>query len=183
MACRDNFKLMRKIIVVAVALLCACISYAQTKFPEDWIGTWKGEISWNRFGNDTVKDFKMQLRIQPADSVGHYTWHIIYGDSSKDSRPYLMKAVDKNKGHWLLDERNGIFIDHYYFAGKLSCAFTVQNTTIINNCWREGEELIVEFYALSAKAVSTTGLNTDDSPIVNSYGVRSYQRAELKKSK
>lgn len=169
-----------------MVLLSASMSYAQSKkddvrFPEDWIGNWKGEISWSRFGNDTVRNFKMQLRIQPADSIGHYTWHIIYGDSSKDRRPYVMKPVANSKGHWLLDERNGIFIDHYYFAGKLSCAFTVQNTTIINNCWREGEKLIVEFYALSAKPVSTTGLNTEDSPIVNSYGVRSYQRAELRR--
>ena len=123
----------------------------------------------------------MQLRIQPADSAGHYTWHLIYGEENKDSRPYILKPLDTVKGHWLLDELNGILIDHYYVAGRMSSAFTVINSTIINNTWREGDKLIVEFYGLTAKPVSTTGKNTDESPTVNSYGVRTYQRAELTK--
>ncbi|HEY0678600.1 MAG TPA: hypothetical protein VGD17_09950 [Chitinophagaceae bacterium] len=121
----------------------------------------------------------MQLRIQPTDSAGHYTWHLIYGEGKEDSRPYILKPVDPAKGHWILDELNGILIDHYYVAGRVSSAFTVMNSTIINNAWLEGDKLIVEFYGLTAKPVSTSGKNTEESPTVNSYGIKTYQRAEL----
>lgn len=159
--------------------------HAQTKqekrvrFPEDFIGNWKGEVKWHRVANDTPRVVKMQLNIQPADSAGHYTWHLVYGEGKKDDRPYILKPVDPLKGHWVLDELNGIFIDHYFVGNRLSCAFTVQNSTIISNCWREGDKLVVEFYSTSAKPVSTTGLNTEDSPIVNTYALKAYQRAEL----
>lgn len=125
---------------------------------------------------------KMQLVVLPADSAGTYTWQIVYGDKGQDNRPYVLKPVDTAKGHWVVDERNGIVLDQYFVANRFTSAFTVQNTTIVDSYWREGKNLIVEFHSLSAKAVNTTGNGTEESPTVMSYGVKGFQRAILEKS-
>ena len=123
----------------------------------------------------------MQLIIKPADSANTFTWQIIYGDKGEDNRPYLLKPVDTAKGHWQIDERNGIIIDQYFIGNRFTSAFSVQTTTIVDSYWREGDNLVAEFYGLTSKPVSTTGKGTEDSPKVDSYGTKSYQRAVMKK--
>lgn len=125
----------------------------------------------------------MQLIIAPADTSGQYSWQIIYGEKNADNRPYLLKPVDTAKGHWVVDERNGILLDQYWMGNRFTNAFTVQNSTILDSYRIEGEEMIVEFYSISAKPVTTSGYGTEESPIVNSYATRSYQRAALRKKK
>ncbi len=125
----------------------------------------------------------MQLIIKPTDSANTYTWQIIYGDKGEDNRPYILKPVDTAKGHWQIDERNGIVLDQYLIANRFTSAFTVQATTIVDSYWREGKDLIAEFYSLTAKPVGTTGKGTEDSPKVDSYGTKGYQRAVMKRKK
>ena len=125
----------------------------------------------------------MQLIIQPADSVNTYTWQIIYGAKGEDNRPYILRPLDTAKGHWQIDERNGIRLDQYFIGNRLSCAFTVQSTTIVNTYWREGDQLVAEFLSLSAKPVSTSGKDTEESPRVDSYQTKGFQKAVLKKKK
>ncbi len=125
----------------------------------------------------------MQLIIKPADSVNTYTWQIIYGDKGEDNRPYILKPVDTAKGHWQIDERNGIILDQYFIGNRFTSAFTVQTTTIVDSYWREGQNMVAEFYGLTTKPVRTSGEGTDDSPKVDSYGTKSYQRALLVKKK
>lgn len=146
-----------------------------------FIGHWRGELKWFQTGKKEPQNVKMQLIIQPADTLGQYTWQIIYGEKSEDNRPYLLKPVDTSKGHWVIDERNGIVIDQYWTGNRFTSMFTVQNSTILNSYWIEGDKLIAEFYATGAKPVVATGAGTEDSPTVNSYAVKSYQKAVLKK--
>jgi hypothetical protein len=123
----------------------------------------------------------MQLIIRPADTAGQYTWQLIYGERGEDNRPYLLKPVDSAKGHWVVDERNGILLDEYLVGNKLHCVFTVQNTTICNSYWLEGEKMMVEFYSINARPVRTSGNGTEESPKVDSYAVKGFQKAVLKR--
>ncbi len=125
----------------------------------------------------------MQLKIQPADTLGHYTWQLIYGEQSEDNRPYILKPVDAAKGHWVIDERNGIALDQFWAGPVFSGAFSIQGSTIVNNYKLEKDRLIVEFYSLLTKAVRQSGNGTPESPQVDSYAVRSYQKAILKRKK
>jgi hypothetical protein len=134
-------------------------------------------------GKKEPQKVKMQLIIQPADTAGQYTWHIIYGEKSEDNRPYLLKPVDTGRGHWVIDERNGILIDQYWVGNRFTSMFTVQNSTILDSYYIEDGRLIAEFYAISAKPVSTTGLGIEDVPTVNSYEIKTYQKAILKKKR
>jgi hypothetical protein len=153
------------------------------KFPDAFVGNWKGEISWFAQGAKEPKKFAMQLRVQPADTAGQFTWQIIYGKEEKDNRPYLLKAVDTAKGHWVIDERNGIVLDQYWLGNKLQGAFTVAGSTIVNSYWIENGRLMVEFVSYPAKPLARTGSGTEDSPYVDSYAIKSFQKGILSKAK
>ncbi|HVF81236.1 MAG TPA: hypothetical protein VM884_04860 [Flavisolibacter sp.] len=161
-------------------IFCNSVS-AQNSFPQSFLGHWEGTLYWYQTGKRTPQTVKMQLIIRPADSADAYTWQIIYGNKGEDNRPYILKPVDTAKGHWQVDERNGIVLDQYFVGERFTSAFTVQNTTIMDSYWREGNNLVAEFYAITAKPVASTGKGTEDSPKVESYGTRSYQRAVMKK--
>lgn len=164
---------------LAFSLLLANILTAQdlSKF----IGHWQGELQWFQTGKQQPQKVKMQLIIQPADTAGQYTWQIIYGDKNEDNRPYLLKPVDTAKGHWVIDERNGIILDQYWVGNRFTSMFTVQNSTILDSYWIEDDRLVAEFYGTSAKPVTTTGVGTEEIPTVNSYSIKTYQKAILKR--
>ena len=125
----------------------------------------------------------MELRIQPADSTDSYTWQLIYGSKEEDYRPYILKPVNKEEGHWVIDELSGIVLDQYWTGNKFSGAFTVQKSTIINSYWMEDDKLYVEFFNIGAKPMITTGKGTDEIPFVDSYKLGSYQKAVLIRAK
>jgi hypothetical protein len=146
-------------------------------FPASFVGHWEGTLLWHSQGK--VQSVAMQLRIQPADSSGHYTWQLIYGAGGEDNRPYLLKPVDTARGHWMIDERNGIILDQYWLAGRLSASFTVQQTTIVNAYWLQGDTLHSEFLSLTARPVRKSGDQGPEIPAVESFGVKGYQKAVL----
>ncbi len=170
---------MRSLLILILFAFVSSVATAQSSFPESWIGNWKGELQWFRTGTTEPQKVNMELRIQKGDSAGNYTWHLIYGSVSEDSRPYILKAKDAAKGHWVIDELNGIVLDQFWVANKFCGAFTVQNNTIVNNYWIQDGKLMIEFYSLGAKPLVTTGLGTEESPKVDSYRVGSYQKAIL----
>lgn len=165
-------------LLMAIAVSTASNAQAGS-FPQAWVGNWKGELNWYRGTAKEPQKVMMELRIHPADSVNKYTWQLIYGGATEDNRPYNLIAKDTAKGHWVIDENNGIILDQFWVANRLTGAFTVQASTIINTYWMEGGRLIAEFYSLSAKPISTTGKGTQDSPSVDSYKIGSYQVAIL----
>jgi hypothetical protein len=175
---------MTRYILLFALLICASLIYAQKKtFPETWIGNWKGELQWFKTGKSTPQKVTMELRIQKTDTAGQYTWQIIYGSPSEDNRPYILFAKDTAAGHWVIDEKNGIVLDQFWVGNKFAGAFTVQNSTIVNNYWMENGKLMVEFYSIAAKPIATTGDGTDESPKVDSYKVGSFQKAVLTRQK
>lgn len=168
-----------------LSLLIVCIpvlSQAQAaSFPKAWTGNWKGELQWYKTGNPQPQKVNMELRIQPADSINKYTWHLIYGAATEDNRPYYLVPKDSSGIHWAVDENNGIVLDQYWVGNKLCGMFTVMNATIISKYWMEGEELVMEMLTIRAKPLITTGNGTEESPAVDSYGVSGYQLARLRR--
>lgn len=172
---------MLRLYFLPLLFLCSISNAQQTKFPQSWMGHWKGELQWSKAGNDTVQKVKMELHISPSAEPGKYNWQILYGDNKADNRPYILFAKDSTKGHWAIDENNGIVLDQFLIADRFCGAFTVQNSTIINNYWLDGDKLVVEFYNLNLKTSFSSGKGTEESPLVDSYRIRSYQKAILHK--
>ena len=151
-------------------------------FPNNFIGKWQGKIQW--YSNGKFKmEFTMRLNVKPTDSAGKYTWQIIYGDDKKDNRPYFLRAVDTSKGHWVVDENDGIKIDTYIAGNNANSAFTVGNSTIVDNYSVSGNTMSVEFFTILLKEPIKSGQGTEDVPFVDSYKVVSFQKGELKKIK
>ncbi len=171
---------MRRILIVT-ALFTAHCGISQSSFPQDWSGNWKGELLWYKTGQSQPQQVPMELHIHRGDSAGTWSWQLIYGAASEDNRPYTLMAKDNSGIHWAIDENNGIVLDQYWVANKLSGAFTVMNSTIINNYWMEDDALVAEFYSLGAQPVSVSGKGTEESPSVSSYRVSGYQKAVLKR--
>jgi hypothetical protein len=171
---------MKPVVLFAFFLAVSLNAFAQS-FPQDFIGKWEGDILWYQSPGKEPKKIAMQLSILPADSAHKFSWHMIYGSPTEDSRPYTLIAKDTTKGHWIIDEHNGIIIDEYWIAGRLTSMFTVQNSTIVNNYWIENGQLHAEFYTMSAKPIATTGKGDKEIPFVDSYQTKSYQKAILQK--
>lgn len=175
---------MKGFFLTAILFAAGIISKAQVKnnFPQDFIGKWKGTLQWFRTGNPQPQQVNMELYILPSkDTAGQYSWHLIYGSPNADSRPYVLKAIDSAKGHWVIDEVNGIILDQYWVGNRFSGSFTVQTSTIVNSYFIENGQMIVEFISYGAKPLATTGKGNEDSPFVDSYSVKAFQRAVLKK--
>jgi hypothetical protein len=168
--------------LLTLSLLFSLSALSQSgSFPKSWVGNWKGELLWYTGAAKEPKKINMELRIQPLDSPHKFSWQLIYGSATEDNRPYTLIAKDTAKGHWVIDENNGIVLDQFWIAGKFCGAFTVQTSTIINNYWLENGKLHVEFYSISAKPVATTGKGDKEIPFVDSYQMKSYQKAVLEK--
>jgi hypothetical protein len=151
---------------------------ATTDFPRSFIGNWKGTLQWMVAGKPT-QTFTMQLHIQPTDTAGQYTWQIIYGDDAKDNRPYILKPVDTAKGHWVIDENDGIILDSYMHGNSIHGAFTVQGNTIIDNYKIENGKMLVEFFSVKLDNKKQSGKGTTETPFVDSYLISSYQSGIL----
>jgi hypothetical protein len=151
-------------------------------FPQNFIGHWKGKLQWQRVGKPS-QTFTMQLIVQPADTIGQYTWQIIYGDSATDNRPYILKPIDTANGHWTIDETDGIVLDSYVFNNNIKGAFTVMNNTIIANYSVEKNKMMVEFFTINLSKKTTSGKGTEAVPFVDSYTIGSFQTGVLFKVK
>lgn len=160
-------------------LFTGAVLFAQSPvFPDDWTGNWKGELHWYKAGQTVPQKVPMELRIQKTDST-FWTWHLIYGTPREDSRPYILKPVDRSKGHWVVDEKNGILLDQFWLGNSLTGAFTVSGSTILNTYRMENNELVIDFFSLAAKPLATTGKGDEEIPFVDSYRVTGKQTARL----
>ncbi|MFM9909302.1 MAG: hypothetical protein ACKVOW_08135 [Chitinophagaceae bacterium] len=143
---------------------------ANISFPGSFIGNWKGEMVWSKPGKNIPQTFIIELKIQTLkDSAGQYSWNIIYGSENKDNRPYILKAIDSSKGHWVVDEVNTIVLDQYWVENKFQGVFSVQNATIVNSYWIENDKMRVEFLPYGTKLINTTGKGDKETPFVESY--------------
>ena len=149
-------------------------------FPSSWVGKWRGNMTWYQ-GIQQRQGVQMELHILPADSTDQYTWRIIYGTGGQDNRPYILKPFNKERGHWLIDERNSIVLDQFLIGSRFCGTFTVEGNTIMNCYELQGDSLLVEFYNFQEKPIVITGGGDSTVPKVKTYGMRSHQRAILKR--
>jgi hypothetical protein len=175
---------MKKLFLFVLFIILTHFAIAQNKttFLQSFIGNWKGKLQWMVAGKPT-QTFTMQLRIKPTDTANQYTWQIIYGDASKDNRPYILKPVDTAKGHWIIDENDGIILDSYVHGNAIHGAFTVQGNTIVDNYVIENGKMRIEFFSIKLDDKKQSGKGTKETPFVDSYKISSYQTGVLARVK
>ncbi|KYP15676.1 hypothetical protein [Flavihumibacter sp. CACIAM 22H1] len=172
--------------ILSALLLVVFVQYGtaqeagKASFPKSWVGKWKGALTWHQ-GLQERPGVMMELHILPADSTDHYSWRIVYGTAQKDNRPYLLKPFNKERGHWLIDERNSIVLDQFLIGDRFCGTFTVEGNTILNSYQLSGDSLLVEFYNFQEKPIVITGGGDTTTPKIKTYGMRSHQRAVLRR--
>lgn len=107
---------------------------------------------------------------------------MVYAGNYDAVRAYVLQAVDKTKGKWMIDEKNGILLEQFLYGNQLTGVFTVQDATIVNSYRVEQDQMTVEFTSFKLSPSLSSGGQSEDIPPVESYTVYSYQRAVLKRN-
>ena len=176
-------KMSVKQIVQVFALICLATNlFSQpASFPSDWMGVWEGQLDIYR-GPQKVDDLLMSLEVSPTDQADKYNYFITYGVGEDALRPYSIKLLDSAKGHFVLDEHNGIAIDMFLIGNRLVSTFEVMGSLIQTMTYRSGDKLIYEIIAGDFNAPSMSGdtiMGADTIPAVQAFPMRALQRAEL----
>jgi hypothetical protein len=147
-------------------------------FPSGWEGVWRGACRYGPPGSP-AKPMTMELRVRPIEGRDAWTWTIVYGGpGGSQTRPYELIPVDREKGHWRIDEKNGIVLDNWLVEETLHCRFSVQSNVIeVRNEMRDGG-IDVMLTTYDAKPASVTG-GEGRIPAVGSYRLLSVQRGRL----
>lgn len=153
--------------------------------PPEWIGHFRGPSQVIAPGRPPL-DFTMELIVAPTATEGEYTWTIIYdGAQAKQTRPYKLVTRDAAKGHFAVDEGNGIVLDCRLFGSTFYGQFEISGSRIttresLENAGTPEERLVVEMVTTDADAPSATG-GKNGIPEVRSWLPVSLQRAVLKR--
>jgi hypothetical protein len=161
------------------------IAFSQQSFPESWEGNYKGQLMI--YGVDSVKmKIDMELKIAKTSNDSVFDWTIIYNFKGKnDIRAYSLLIVDRQKGHYKIDEKNSILIDSYFHNNSvLTSFFEVAESNIIASYSKKDDDIIFEIISSKTEPVSRTG-NTkykdEDISEVLSFKVNGRQRGVLKR--
>lgn len=158
---------------------------ATGRFPEDWLGTWVGEVIV--LGPEGERDrFAMELAITPGDQPSRWSWTIVYsGRAGRSERRYQLLARDPAEGTWAIDERNGIVLETRLIDGTLHCCFDVGTARIL---WRQTlldpgtprQRIELEILAASTEPVTITALE-GGAQSTSSWPPHQVQRAVLRR--
>ena len=107
-------KVTEKVIQIAPAVPTSTNVEMDTKFPESWLGNWKGELKISK-GSGVVQTLPMNMSIETTDKAGEYSWLTYFGDKAETSKPYTLKTLDAENGLYVIDEENSIKIESYLF--------------------------------------------------------------------
>jgi hypothetical protein len=176
-----------KSAIISCALLLFCVTLFSQNNEEantaisPWLGEWEGELIIQSTSKPLQK-VPMKIMHFKTDTVGTYGWFLIYGeDETKGTRAYYLKEKNVSKGHYVLDEKNGIFLDTYLAGSKMISTFDVDGSLITSVYdLQENGNMIFEIYFGKTDDATLSG-GSEGIPIVKSFEMGGFQRAELKR--
>jgi len=178
---------MKRLWLLVTLTSIAFTGIAQEQFPDSWVGNYSGELEI--YAVDSVRmKLNMKLKIQPSVKDSIYSWTIVYDlKDGVDVRAYELRVINKEKGHYQIDEKNSIVIDSYFKKNIFTSFFQVMDSFIIATyTFNTDDEIVFEIIASKTKEVSASGggkWNDEEIPRVLSYEVNGRQRAVLIKDK
>lgn len=176
---------MKLILKLFLFFFFSFLTYGQQSFPASWVGEYKGKLLI--YGVDSVRmSADMELKIAKTQNDSVFDWTIIYDFKDKrDVRAYSLILVDRQKGHYKIDEKNTILIDSYLYNNSIFTSyFKVTNNYIISSYTKKGNNIVFEIISSKTEPVSSTGNNKykdEDIPEVQSFIVNGRQKAILEK--
>lgn len=176
----------RKTLLACVATLApAVLASAQTDPLAAWQGEWRGtcEIAPPYRG---VERFAASLRVRPLGLAGRFTWRLIYdaaGTIPRSERNYELRAADAAKGHYELDEKNGLILDAYLSGAAIHMHFSIGGGFVpALYLLLSDREMLVDMPGFETKAVRRTCATGAADTCVETYRLTGTQRCRLQKS-
>lgn len=171
---------MKYLPVLFVFLLYRNIAISQSvDFPKSWEGNWKGDLniySANAPDASPVQVIPMGLTIRSMEK-NQWSWAISYEAPGQEPRNY--ELIKDSLNNWSIDEKNGIVLSQRFVGNRMVSSFSVMGSLLICYYWLEGETMNMEIHMTSSEQTSTTGLNTEEFPIVGIHRFGGYQSAKL----
>lgn len=158
-----------------ITLLCLFLTnqiFGQHDFVNQCEGVWTGTMDIYAQGTLRPDGPKVTFTVAPIVKDSVWTWRTDYisekyGVISKD---YVLKTKNAEKGHYLLDEGDGIVLDYQLSGNKMYCVFEVQDFVLGATYELRKDQLIFEVYS-SPRSKETTE--------VLSHTVQNVQRVAL----
>lgn len=174
-------------LLIAIAATAAVVasggcSVQRARFPEDWIGSWRGELELPPTPK-TPDKVMMELGISRTADPDRYGWTIVYETpDGRQVREYELFVRDRAQGRYAIDERNGIVLEARESGGALYSWFSLggSNVLVREELVRDAgaERIEVEFVTALDRDTATTGPNAE----VRSLVPVSVQRASLRRT-
>lgn len=175
-----------KYVYCILIFLFAIDIAAQSSFPDSWLGNYKGDLLI--YGTDSVRmKVKMHLDIAKAEKDSVYNWTLTYDPKGRnDKRAYQLVVVNKEKGHYKIDEKNSIILDAYLKNGNILTSFfeVNKNYIITTETMQKDGSILFEVISGNASKPNKTGKSIykgKEMPEVFSYLVNGRQKAILRK--
>jgi hypothetical protein len=151
--------------------------------PTKWHGKYVGELeasSADRPG--AVQKVPAELTIAPIEGTPDVLWTLHYTVPGQPVRKYMLKAVPGFPGRHLMDENNGILIDHALVGDKLMCQFTASGALLTSSFeLRDGGVYFEVMSSNLTKPRRTNAMIPGANFVVESYPLRNVQRGLLKR--
>ncbi|MEZ4829695.1 MAG: hypothetical protein R3C61_25935 [Bacteroidia bacterium] len=160
------------------------VLYAQDSlmadFPRQWEGEWAGELEIFS-GKGKVQTLPMKLLIRPDEKNEVWKWTIVYQTDTPDVREYELIVSDREKGHFIIDEKNSILLDGWLLGNVLSCRFSVGKSLLLVNYAFERDFIRFDIFAGNKSEPRLTGAEVEDVGEIYNYPVTTMQRAVLRR--
>ncbi len=140
------------------------------------VGNWSGPMVIHSPARKDPMKITMSIEIQPIKNSDKFSYKLTY--EKQPTRDYVLQPIDPTKGHWQVDEQNGIKLDAFWNGAGFTSVFTVQGTTIVTTERLEGGKLHWENISYAGKPFAETG-NVQGAPPVSTFRVLNVQRAVL----
>ena len=167
----------------ATSLAAASTLTQPGAFPNDWFGTWSGQVESVSNGKPGQR-FAMELRIGSTDKPNRYEWTIVYAEgAARQERKYTLVAIDAAAGKYAIDENNGIVLDATLAGRVLLSQFEVMGSRISTRqeliTLSDGKPAITfELLTFTVDQQTTTG-GKENTPEVKTWPANALQRAVL----
>lgn len=159
-------------------LLAGAISQPAVKV-SDLVGDWQGTLQIFQPGKDKPHEVLMKLNIASIKGTEGFTYQIIYPGQAP--RNYKLLPIDAPKGHWQIDEQNGIKVDCFWNGSGFTSCFSVQGTMLITSKELQGDKLVWSLSSFETKVLSNSG-GVEGAPTVTTQRLLSSQKAVMSRT-
>lgn len=169
-------------IGVCAALGCS-VQREAARFPQDWIGSWSGEVT--PYASDGPGErFGMRLDVAPTGDPARLAWTITYsGSAGTQVRAYALIVRDAARGLYAVDEHNGIVLEQQWIGDAMYAWFDVRGSRLsVREQLVQGREAADDHIEVEiASARDRDAVATGPDSEVSSRPLVSVQRATLRR--